>query len=91
MALLLIVKINSFFALDINECELNEHQCDHTCINTDGSYYCECNTGYYLDDDDGFRCIGTTTTCIGLSIHINSYCTSDYWYFKSREGMFWED
>ena len=43
--------VGIFILTDINEC-LNEMLCDHTCINTAGSYYCECNTGYELDNDN---------------------------------------
>ena len=35
---------------DINECE-NNSTCDHRCINTIGSFVCECNPGYQLNDD----------------------------------------
>ena len=37
---------------DINECAddtLND--CDQICINTNGSYVCECDSGYLLNDD----------------------------------------
>ena len=44
---------------DLNEC-LNDEICDHTCYNTIGSYYCECNTGYELDND--------SHTCNGITI-----------------------
>ena len=30
--------------------------CNATCINTDGSYQCECSNGYYLLEGD--TCIG---------------------------------
>ena len=35
---------------DINECN-NNSTCDHRCINTIGSFNCECNSGYQLNDD----------------------------------------
>ena len=35
---------------DINECN-NNSTCDHRCINTFGSFVCECNSGYELNDD----------------------------------------
>ena len=36
---------------DIDECELEEDNCHENadCINTDGSYQCECKTGYRGD------------------------------------------
>ncbi|XP_022101273.1 fibrillin-1-like [Acanthaster planci] len=43
---------------DINECMRKSKaypQCDHICINTVGSYRCECHSGYALDAD-GHSC-----------------------------------
>lgn len=37
--------------LDIDEC-LNTNTCPHICINTPGSYRCECNPGYYYNQVD---------------------------------------
>ena len=31
--------------------------CNHTCVNTQGSYECQCNNGYRLLSD-GFMCEG---------------------------------
>ena len=43
--------------LDINECELDLHDCHQqaTCTNNLGSYTCACNTGW---TGDGFSCEG---------------------------------
>ena len=41
---------NHNFLTDINECN-NNSTCDHRCINTIGSFICECNPGYQLNDD----------------------------------------
>ena len=39
--------------VDINECTVyNGSNCSHSCVNTNGSYYCTCDEGYYLDDDE---------------------------------------
>ena len=44
--------------VDIDECLSTDNGgCDHTCVNTDGSYYCECYDGYVLTDDN-FNCTG---------------------------------
>ena len=43
---------------DINECEDNNGGCSQTCINTAGSFNCECYDGY------GFI-YGSTTDCTG--------------------------
>ena len=42
--------IQTIILTDINECE-NNSTCDHRCINTIGSFICECNSGYQLNDD----------------------------------------
>lgn len=36
---------------DIDECTINNGGCDHNCTNINGSYYCNCSTGFLLDDD----------------------------------------
>ena len=41
---------------DINECN-SSNACQHTCVNTPGSYMCQCNTGYRLNGD-GRTCAG---------------------------------
>jgi len=49
---------NSINIIDINECSTNNGGCSANakCTNTDGSFSCECNTGY---SGDGFNCTGT--------------------------------
>ena len=37
---------------DIDECESNNGDCNHTCTNTEGSYNCSCHVGYRLASDD---------------------------------------
>ncbi|XP_019850549.1 PREDICTED: fibrillin-2-like isoform X2 [Amphimedon queenslandica] len=34
---------------DVNECSVDNGGCQQTCVNTIGSYYCECFDGYLLD------------------------------------------
>ena len=36
---------------DINECLEGTDNCEHVCIDTEGSYTCSCNTGFTLDSD----------------------------------------
>ena len=38
--------------LDINECLENNAGCDHTCVNTVGSYYCQCGDDHELHVDN---------------------------------------
>ena len=52
-----ILCIIQYNILDINECNTNNGGCDDTCINTIGSYYCQCDTGYSLNSD-GHTCNG---------------------------------
>ena len=42
---------------DDNECLINNGGCDHTCVNTNGSYHCMCNDTFTLDSD-GHGCSG---------------------------------
>ena len=47
-----------FNQLDINECSRDLHSCEtekKQCVNTVGSYKCECKAGY---QGDGKTCIG---------------------------------
>lgn len=46
---------------DINECE--EKPCAHTCMNTNGSFICDCNVGYSLSAD-GVNCTGILAKAI---------------------------
>ena len=39
--------------------ETNKFWCEHICINTVGSFECDCETGYYLENDN--------QTCLGMS------------------------
>ena len=50
--------ISHVIAVDISEC--NNIYCHHHCNNTEGSYYCYCDTGYELLND--------SVTCSGQSI-----------------------
>ena len=43
---------------DINECQSNLDDCEHTCYNTIGSFTCGCQPGYTLASADGSVCIG---------------------------------
>ena len=41
---------NNNFA-DINECTTDNGDCEHSCVNIDGSYKCTCDNGYMLDNN----------------------------------------
>ena len=36
---------------DVNECTVNNGGCQQRCVNTPGSFRCECNSGYSLNSD----------------------------------------
>ena len=47
-----------FVFSDINECQLNYGECKNgKCVNTDGSYRCDCNKGYKKSGDPNV-CVG---------------------------------
>lgn len=50
LASVLFTCINTLFT-DIDECE-NTKLCSQICVNTSGSYHCQCYQGYVLNDDD---------------------------------------
>ena len=52
--------------IDKNECDDDNHACDHLCTNKEGSYSCTCYTGYTLNED-GLHCESKSTLC---SYHI---------------------
>ena len=45
----------------MNECNINNGGCDIAngrCVNTPGSYHCECKAGYNLQENSEFICEG---------------------------------
>ena len=38
-------------SIDVNECALENGGCEHTCVNRAGSYRCECDQGFTLQED----------------------------------------
>lgn len=57
--------------VDVNECELNSGICKGggTCVNTDGSYRCECPPGLTLDATREFR---------NVSLHFRDFIHKNY-------------
>lgn len=43
---------------DYNECRYGTHKCEGPCINTAGSYACDCTAGYRLNTGDRRSCDG---------------------------------
>ena len=50
--------------LDIDECSENADSCSDVCVNTKGSYKCQCSVGYTLGSD-GTTCNGEYV-CVSL-------------------------
>ena len=50
-----------YMYIDINECDGDDHGCQHRCVNNDGGFECECFSDGYLLDDDGKTCNGKLT------------------------------
>ena len=49
---------------DIDECSTDDHNCGQKCVNTEGSYVCDCWEGYALNSDGRtcrVSCVGTYT------------------------------
>ncbi len=42
---------------EIDECATNNGGCEHNCDNTDGSFFCSCDSGYQLDNSS-LNCSG---------------------------------
>ena len=62
--------------LDINECDLNIDGCDQICVNTVGSFLCNCTDGFIVNED-GFSCDGKKR--------------HEYWYFIFHCSLFLPD
>ncbi|GBM98114.1 Hemicentin-1, partial [Araneus ventricosus] len=77
---------DELYCLDVNECEEDIHFCDQICINTIGSYSCECNTGYYLSsgtdcadvDECGSSDPPCSHTCVNAPGSFNCLCPEGY-------------
>ena len=58
------------YSADVNECvSPDNNDCEQTCVNTNGSYSCDCVIGYVLNAD-GHACDGRfilKTICIHLA------------------------
>ena len=70
------MKLHSLNA-DIDECSGGTDNCavDATCMDTDGSYTCTCNTGY---SGDGITCTSKTIDLELHSVHIITRRNSIY-------------
>ena len=50
---------------DTNECSIANGGCEDVCINTNGSYLCDCQDGFELSTD-GHNCTGMLITTVDM-------------------------
>lgn len=66
-----ILKCNYFnFSTDIDECSKENGGCQHECVNTFGSYSCQCRSGFMLHDNKHDCKEGTVGVSAALSVKI---------------------
>ena len=58
---------------EIDECSEGTSNCDHICINTNGSYTCDCDSGHFLQPD------GHTCQCGGSFTAVNGSFQTPGW------------
>ena len=61
--------INNTFCEDIDECNASKSSnlCEHKCVNTYGSYACECSPGYTLDLETQHKCVDVDE-CVDIDL-----------------------
>ena len=62
--------------IEINECSENRDNCGQLCLNTPGSYSCDCRTGYRLHSD-GATCNGI----LSPALSVTHYCLRSIYYY----------
>lgn len=62
--------VYAFIPSDTNECGVGNGGCDHVCVNTVASYYCQCDIGYSLNTDI-HSCDGIYIYSLAM-IHVHS-------------------
>ena len=66
----------SLLFVDIDECTIENqaqrHQCFQDCVNTEGSYMCQCRNGYRLAAD-GRSCEGIFVLSHTMIVVVNNY------------------
>ncbi|XP_049805419.1 tolloid-like protein 1 isoform X2 [Schistocerca nitens] len=79
---------SALFMKELDECALQDHGCEHNCINTLGSYECGCKIGYELHSD-GKHC---EDACGGLFESSNGTISSPSFpeLYPSNKNCIWE-
>lgn len=55
--------------IDIDECSETSSSCSQVCINTEGSFICECHTGFELGNDNWTCTMGKYQLLIVIVLH----------------------
>ena len=53
--------------IDINECDDDNGGCSQICLNTNGSFECECYNGYDFTENSTTDCIGNVKNFIVMN------------------------
>ena len=70
------------YSADVNECvSPGNNDCEQTCVNTNGSYSCDCVIGYVLNADGH--------ACDGRFILKTILCSSSLLKFRCNFGKTW--
>lgn len=58
--------------IDLNECDLKQHKCEHNCINQSPGYNCSCNLNYELNNT--FNCTIHTPNDSCTALNCQQFC-----------------
>ena len=61
---------------DIDECAESLDNCEHECLNSQGSFTCRCSNKYWLSSD-GYSCEGTCIAHISVDRADTNYNTRE--------------
>ena len=61
-----------FESIEINLCETGLSGCQQLCIKTNGSFYCDCLTGYQLLSDN-MTCKGCFYICTYVRMYVRTW------------------
>ena len=65
---MLFILMLCYTLTDVNECSDRNGECQQICVNTIGSFNCQCNQGYSIH---GYSCIGKPARCTAAAFDWN--------------------
>lgn len=73
-----VVPVNSTQCTDVNECNDRNGLCEQSCTNTQGSYFCSCDSGYQLginnrECEDVNECANNPNQCPSGYLCVNTW------------------